>query len=296
MFDRLTQLYEAVTTHDLIEVALLAAAIFCALRFLGRTRGASMVRGLGLFVIGAFLIAQVVIASFELKVLGRVLDYLLTTVLLGLCVIFQPELRRGLMVLGRAPILRHFVQTEHYPLAERLADAAEAMSRECIGALIVIEREMSLAQFIETGQAIDAEVSAGLLRAIFCKRSPLHDGAVILSGGRLAAAGCQLPLGQPPEGASGHMGMRHRSALCMSDESDAVLLVVSEETGRVSIAFAGQLTPVPREEVATRLAALLDGKVAGEKPAQPSAPSEVPEESPAPVPAPAPAQEARHVA
>lgn len=260
MFDRLTQLYEAVPTHDIVEVGLLAIAIFLALRFLGRTRGASLVRGLGLFVIGAFLVAQVVIASFELKVLGRVLDYLLTTVLLGLCIIFQPELRRGLMVLGRAPLLRYFVRVEHYPLAERLADAAEAMSRECVGALIVIEREMSLAQYIETGQAVDAEVSSGLLRAIFCKRSPLHDGAVVLSGGRLSAAGCQLPLGQPPEGAGSHMGMRHRSALCMSDETDAVLLVVSEETGRVSIAFAGQLTPVPREEVATRLTALLDGR------------------------------------
>jgi diadenylate cyclase len=260
LFDRLTMLYDAVTTRDLVEVGLLALAIFTALRFLGKTRGAGIVRGLGLLVIGVFLVAQLVIASFDLKVLGRVLDYLLTTVLLGLCIIFQPELRRGLMVLGRAPILRYFVRAEHYPLAERLADAAEAMSRECIGALIVIEREMSLAQFVETGVSVDGEVSAGLLRAIFCKRSPLHDGAVILTGGRLTAAGCQLPLGQPPEGASGHMGMRHRSAICMSDESDAVLLVVSEETGRVSIAVAGKLTPVPREEVATRLAALLDGK------------------------------------
>jgi diadenylate cyclase len=260
LFDRLAHLYDAVTTRDLVEVGLLAVAIFLALRFLGKTRGAGIVRGLGLLVIGVFLVAQVVIASFDLKVLGRVLDYLLATVLLGLCIIFQPELRRGLMVLGRAPLLRYFVQAEHYPLAERLADACEAMSRECVGALIVIEREMSLAQFVETGQMVDGEVSAGLLRAIFGKRSPLHDGAVILTGGRLTAAGCQLPLGQVPEGASGRMGMRHRSALCMSDETDAVLVVVSEETGRISLAVAGQLTIVPREEVATRLAALLDGK------------------------------------
>jgi diadenylate cyclase len=262
VFDRLAHLYDAVTTRDLVEVGLLAVAIFLALRFLGKTRGAGIVRGLGLLVIGVFLVAQLVIAWFDLKVLGRVLDYLLTTVLLGLCVIFQPELRRGLMVLGRAPLLRYFVHTEHYPLAERLADACEAMSRECVGALIVIEREMSLAQFVETGHPVDAEVSAGLLRAIFGKRSPLHDGAVILTGGRLTAAGCQLPLGQPPEGVTGHMGMRHRSALCMSEETDAVLVVVSEETGRISLAAHGLLVPVPREEVATRLAALLDGREA----------------------------------
>src|SRR5206468_4107493 len=141
------------------------------------------------------------------------------------------------------------------------------MSRECVGALIVIERETTLAQFIETGVRLDADVSPGLLRAIFCKRSPLHDGAVILSGGRLAAASCQLPLGQPPENASMHMGMRHRSALCMSEETDAVLLVVSEETGRVSLAVAGKLEPVPRENLSVRLASLLS-KVA----ARPSTP------------------------
>jgi diadenylate cyclase len=257
LIDRLTQLYDAATTRDLVEIAILAVVLFALLRFLGKTRGAGLVRGLGLLVVGLFLVAQVIIASFELKVLGRVLDYLLTTGTLGLLVIFQPELRRGLMVLGRYRMFRYFVQTEEYPLADTLADAAEAMSRECVGALIVIEREMTLAQLVETGLRLDAEVSAGLLRAIFCKRSPLHDGAVILTSGRLMAASCQLPLGQPPENASMHMGMRHRSALCMSEDSDAVVLVVSEETGRISLAVAGKLEPVPRENLSARLASLL---------------------------------------
>src|SRR4029079_16666088 len=122
----------------------LAVAIFFMLRFLGKTRGAGIVRGLGLIVVGLFLGAQVIIASFDLTVLGRVLDYLLTTVVVGLLVIFQPELRRGLMVLGRYSIFRYFVVNEHHPIADKLADAAEAMSRECVGALVVIEREMSL--------------------------------------------------------------------------------------------------------------------------------------------------------
>lgn len=256
MRERLTQLYESAGTRDMVEIAILAVAIYLILRFLGKTRGAGIVRGLGLLVVGLFLVAQVGITYFNLVVLGRVFDYLLTTVLLGLVVVFQPEMRRGLMVLGRNRLLRRFVQMPYYPIADRLADAAEAMSRENVGALIVIEREMALAMYIETGQAIDSEVSVNLLRAIFSKRSPLHDGAVILRGGRIAAASCQLPLGQPPENGT-NMGMRHRSALCMSDETDAVLLVVSEETGRISLAIGGRLEPMLREELVRRLAELL---------------------------------------
>jgi diadenylate cyclase len=183
---------------------------------------------------------------------------ILATALLGLMIIFQPELRRGLMVLGRYRVLRFFVNTPRHPVADKLADAAEAMSGECVGALIAIERDLALTGYIETGEAIDADVSPVLLRAIFCKRSPLHDGAVILSGGRLAAAGCQLPLGLPPEGA-GHLGMRHRAAVALSEETDAVLLVVSEETGRISLAVAGRLEAVPRENLSRRLVELLTG-------------------------------------
>src|SRR5579862_5172125 len=255
--ERLALLYEALDTRDIVEIGILAVALFLLLRFLGRTRGAGIVRGLGLIVVGLFLVAQVLIASFDLTVLGRVLDYILTTVLLGLMVIFQPELRRGLMVLGRYRILRFFVNEPHHPVADKLADAAEAMSRDCVGALIVIEREATLGAFIETGEHIDADVSPALLRAIFSKRSPLHDGAVILHNGRITAAGCQLPLGPPPEGTNIHMGMRHRAALTMSEETDAVLLVVSEETGRISLAVAGRLEPVPRENLSRKLAGLL---------------------------------------
>ncbi len=257
LFDRLTHLFDSATTRDYVEIFILAVALFLLLRLLGKTRGAGLVRGLGLIVLGIFLVAQVVIASFDLKVLGRVLDYLLTTATLGLLVIFHPEMRRGLMLLGQYRYLKYFVQSEEYPVAEKLADAATAMSRECVGALIVIEREASVAQYIETGVRLDACVSASLLRAIFCKRSPLHDGAVILSGGRIAAAACQLPLGLPPENSSVHMGMRHRSALCMSEETDAVLLVVSEESGRVSLAVNGKLETVPLDSLVQRLRVVL---------------------------------------
>jgi diadenylate cyclase len=255
--ERLAQLYDSVGVRDLVEVAILAVAIFGVLRLLGKTRGAGLVRGLGLVIVGLFLLVQVVIASFDLTVLGRVLDYLLATGLLGLLVIFQPELRRGLMVLGRYRAFRFFVQTPQHPIADKLADAAEALARDCVGALIVIEREVPLAAFAETGERLDCEISPPLIRSIFNKHSPLHDGAVILVQGRIAAAACQLPLGQPTEGYRGKMGMRHRAALTMSEETDAILLVVSEETGRVSLAVAGQLEPVPRENMSRRLAELL---------------------------------------
>jgi diadenylate cyclase len=257
----LAQLYELVGIRDLVEIGILAVALYLVLRFLGKTRGSGLVRGLGLVAVGLFFLAQVVIASFDLTELGKVLDYLLTTVLIGLVVLFQPEMRRGLIVLGRYRMLRYLVRDEN-PIADKLADAAESLSRECVGALIAIQREVQLDSYAETGERLDAELSPGLIRSVFNPRSPLHDGAMIISGGRIQAVACQLPLGQPPEGASAHLGMRHRAALCLSDETDALLLVVSEETGRISVAVGGRLEAVPRENLSRRLADLLAGPVA----------------------------------
>jgi diadenylate cyclase len=264
--DRLAQLSDSVGKRDLIEIAILAVVIYLILRLLGKMRGSGMVRGLGLVVVGLFLFGQVVIASFDMAELSKVLDYLLTTVLLGLVIILQPELRRGLIVLGRYQLLRYFAP-ENHPLADKLADAAAALSRECIGALIAIQREVALDPYVETGERIDGEISASLIRTVFSPRSPLHDGALILCNGRTTAAACQLPLGQPPDGASTHMGMRHRAALGLSDETDAVLLVVSEETGRISLAVAGRLEAVPRENLSRRLADLLSSPAPERRPA-----------------------------
>jgi diadenylate cyclase len=256
--ERLTHLYEAVGRRDLLEIAILTVFIYVGLRFLGKMRGSGMVRGLGLIVIGFFLVAQVTIASLDLTELARVLDASLTTVLIGLVVVFQPELRRGLMVLGRYHFLAFFAR-ENNPIADKLADAAESLSRSCVGALIAIQREVALSPYIESGERIDAEISSALLCTLFSPRSPLHDGAVILCQGRVAAAACQLPLGQPPDRDRPHLGMRHRAALGLSEETDAVLLVVSEETGRISLAVGGRLEPVSRENLSRSLAALLSG-------------------------------------
>lgn len=257
MTDRLLQIYESFGARDLLEVVILALAIYLTLRFLRRSRGSGVVRGLGLIAIGLFLVAQVLITIFGLTVLGKVLDYLHTTVLVGLLVIFQPELRRGLTVLGRYEMMRYLGREPSHPIADKLADAAEALSRERVGALIAIEREVTLAPYIETGEPLDAKVSPALLRTLFAPNTPLHDGAVILCNGRLAAAACQLPLAQPVERTRAQMGMRHRAALGLSEETDAVLVVVSEETGRISLAVGGRLEPVPRENLSRRLVDLL---------------------------------------
>src|SRR5262249_5155561 len=149
----LAQFGEAMDRRDLLEVALLAVAIYALLRLLGRTRGSGVVRGLGLLTVGGFLIAQVVIASFDLHELRKVLDYLLTTVVLGLIVIFQPELRRGLMVLGRLRGLRLFAPGPG-SVAESLAEAAVALARDHVGALVAVQRELSLEPYAETGEAL----------------------------------------------------------------------------------------------------------------------------------------------
>lgn len=255
MGDRWTQIYVSIGRRDLIEIVILAIVIYIGLRFLGQMRGSGMVRGLSLVVVGLFLVAQAIVVSFELTELSKLLDYLLTTVLVGLLIIFQPELRRGLMLLGRYRALRIFSPLRH-AIADKLADTAEALSRDCVGALIAVQREVSLAPYIETGEVIDAEVSPALLRTIFSPKGPLHDGAVILVNGRITAAACQLPLAQPQGREHPHMGMRHRAALGLCEETDAVLLVVSEETGRISVGVSGRLQPIPRENLSRSLAAL----------------------------------------
>jgi diadenylate cyclase len=269
LISRLMQLYESVGTRDVVQIAILAVVIYIGLRFLGKIcgSGSSIGRGLSLVVVVLFLAAQVVIASLDLTELGRVLDYLLTAAMVGLLVIFQPELRRGLMVLGRTAVWR-YLGPHSDPLADRLADAAEGLSRECVGALIAIQRTVGLAPYIETGERIDARISAGLIRTLFSPRSPLHDGAAILCNGRLTAAACQLPLNvhdqrEAQRLGSHHLGMRHRAALSLSEETDAVVLVVSEETGRISVAVGGRLEPVPRENLSRRLADLLSAPEMG---------------------------------
>ncbi len=263
MFNRLVQFYESMGTRDFIQIGILAVVIYAVWRFVSKTcgSGSSIGRGLALVVLGLFLLAQVVAANLDMTELGIVLDYLLTTFLVGMLIIFQPELRRGLMRLGQSRVWL-FMDRSEMPIADRLADAAKSMSVSNIGAIVVVERETDLSPLCESGQRIDAEISSSLLETIFTPRSPLHDGAVILQKGRVSAAACQLPLrprdGKNAENHRTNLGMRHRAALCTSEETDAILLVVSEETGKISLAYRGVLEPVPRELLTDRLHKILN--------------------------------------
>ena len=165
MLNRLAQLYEALGTRDLVQILILTVLLFVFLRFLGKISGtgSSLSRGLGLVVVGLFLMLQVVIASLDLTELATVLDYLLTAVLVALLVIFQPELRRGLVMLGRAKVWQGWKPT-HHALADPLANAAVALASECIGALVAVQRGINLTSYAETGERIDAQCSANLVR------------------------------------------------------------------------------------------------------------------------------------
>jgi diadenylate cyclase len=252
----LNQLYRSIGHRDVIEIAILTLLIYALLRFLNKTRVSGMVRGLGIVLVGFVLLAQVVVAALDFTGLSKVLDYVASGIVFALLVIFQPELRRALMLLGHYRLMRGWIPEQH-PLADCLADAALALSRDRTGALIALERDVPLDPCMESGEAIDGVLSAALLQSIFNPRSPLHDGAVIIRRGRIAAAACQLPLGQPPDNGRCTLGMRHRAAQALSEETDAICLVVSEETGRISVATRGHLTAVGRDILSRHLAQLL---------------------------------------
>jgi len=155
----------------IVQIAILAVAIFFLLQFLGRSRGMGVVRAFGLVVVGIFLSAQILVSIFNLTVVGRILDYLLATMLLALLVIFQPELRRGLMWLGKYGVLYAITSSSKRPVVDKLSDAAEVLAGQFVGALIAIEREIPLTVYVETGTRVDAEVSPLLIRAIFQKQA-----------------------------------------------------------------------------------------------------------------------------
>src|SRR5688572_31170394 len=169
-----------------------------------------------------------------------VLDLVFTYGAFAALIIFQPELRAGLAHLGQSRVTRFFRRIEEVEVAEEVTEAVERLTRSGIGAIIVLEREMVLGDYIQSGSEMQAKVSADLLATIFTPYSPLHDGAVIIRGDTIIGAGCILPLSQAPL-PDRSLGTRHRAALGLTEETDAVVVVVSEETSTVSAARDGRL-------------------------------------------------------
>ena len=222
-----------------IEILLLFGVLYAILRFLQGTRGAGMLRGLLFFIIMALVVVLFFVDKLRLYRIEYILGQDLLTFLLLIVVLFQPEIRRFLLRLGEAPMLRWFFRSEA-PVVGEVVTAAFALSSRKVGALITIERDLGLGEYIERGTPLNAVVTSDLLVTIFWPGSPLHDGAVVIRGSRVAAAGCLFPLTDQP-GIAGTLGTRHRAAIGITERSDAFSVVVSEETQQVSVAYRGQL-------------------------------------------------------
>lgn len=220
---------------DLIEILIVAAVIYRILLVFAGTRAIQM-------LLGFFLLVLVYIASRLLHL--TLLEYLLATLfqfgVIAALVVFQPELRSGLASLGQNRLFRAFTRLEEREVAGEIAEAVEELSRDKVGAIIAVEQEMGLGEYLETGTPLQARVSAPLLQNIFTPYSMLHDGAAVIRGDEIVAAGVILPLTQFPV-TDRTLGTRHRAALGLSEETDALVVVVSEETGIVSVAQRGRL-------------------------------------------------------
>ena len=223
---------------DVIDTALVAYFLYRIYLMLKHTRAAALVKGL---IVLVFL--MVLSRWLNLHVINWILEKLMTVVMIALPVVFQPELRRALEQIGRGRLFHKTTELDEQELEEvigAVTSAAVVMSQRKVGALIVFERETGLEERIETGVQIDGLVSDSLLLNIFEKDTPLHDGAVIIRGKRIVAASCLLPL-TDARNLSQELGTRHRAALGISEQSDAIVLVVSEETGTISMAKNGEL-------------------------------------------------------
>jgi diadenylate cyclase len=221
--------------RDLLEILIVAYVVYALLRFLVGTRALQIVFGLLVLTV-IYLVAFLLKLSMITYLLGVVFTYGVFAAL----VVFQPELRQALARLGQTPVFRLFGGGPTAAVADEIAEAVERLSRSATGAIIAVEREVRLDQYLEAGTTMRATVSADLLATIFSPYSPLHDGAVLVRGEEIVGAGCILPLTQNPVG-DRSLGTRHRAALGLSEETDALVLVVSEETAIVSLARAGAL-------------------------------------------------------
>jgi diadenylate cyclase len=251
--------------RDAVDLLIVAAIIYRVFVMFRGTRATQLLAGVGLLM-GTTILAR----RLGLAGTGWILENLSSFWLIALIVLFQPELRRALAQIGQAGLLRGIFGTTRAARTHAVDDVSKAtalLASRRVGALIVFERKNGLAHYAELGVAVDGLVSAELLGSIFLPYSPLHDGAVIIRGTRIVAAGCFLPLSRNMQlGRS--LGTRHRAALGITEETDAVALVASEETGAISLAAEGQIEPsVSGEALRRRLADLLRvGEAAGRPP------------------------------
>ncbi|MCD6502098.1 diadenylate cyclase CdaA [bacterium] len=220
---------------DLIDILLVAIIIYNFLLLMKGTRAVTMLIGLGAILFLAFLSTWL-----NMNALKWLIARLGTVWVIAFLIVFQPELRNVLTRVGNTRFFRHLSSSNEKKLIAVIANAADVLSSARVGALIAIERDVGLKGYEETGKRIGAEVTSELLITIFTPHTPLHDGAVIIENSRIVAAGCELPLTTNPR-YQRTLGMRHRAGVGLTEETDAVVVIVSEETGGISLASRSQL-------------------------------------------------------
>ena len=236
------------------EVFLIFLLVYAFLRLMQGTRGAGILKGLTVFLGVLAVVTIFVTRAMPLETVNWVMTHLGPVVMIPLFILFQPEIRRALIRLGENPLFRMFFHP-HASFTDELVEATFSLARDKIGALVAIERQVGLSSYVERGVRLDSHVSAELLKTIFWPGTPLHDGAVVIRQQRVAAAGCLFPLTDNPH-FSTELGTRHRAGIGITEESDAVSIIVSEQTGRVSLAVRGALQQGLDERALRR--ALLD--------------------------------------
>ena len=247
---------------DVIDVVILTYVIYLLLKLIRETRAGQLVKGIILLVAGYFISR-----ALELKVVSYLLEKALSMGVLAMIVLFQPELRRALEKAGRTKFgIRLFglgqdndeLKQRWNPAIEAICDSCVELSATCTGALIVVERQVRLGEQIETGTILNATPSKEVFGNIFYPKTPLHDGAVIMRDGIILAAACFLPKPAKDALINKKLGSRHRAAIGMSENSDAIVIVVSEETGQISVALNGELT---RDYTHDKLKALFEDQL-----------------------------------
>jgi diadenylate cyclase len=240
MSDFFHTIISSLGVRDFIDIAIVAFVVYKVLSFIRETRAEQLVKGLLFLLVAAFLSGLL-----NLYTLNWILVGAMQFGVIALVVVFQPELRRGLEYVGRSKFIRpqftHIDKEKAKAAAASIAKAVDFFSTSRTGALIILEREIMLTDIVETGVSLNSDISTELLKNIFYEGAPLHDGAAIIREAKLCAAGCVLPLTENKD-LSMDLGTRHRAGIGITEHSDAIALIVSEESGIISTAADGKLT------------------------------------------------------
>lgn len=236
------EIFEHFNWWSALDIFLIAVVIYYILLLVKGTRTAQMLSGV-LIVVGVFLISSVV----PLTTVNWVMNKFYSSIILILVVLFQDDVRHALRKIGKKSIISGADHISSHHILDEITRAASALASRKIGALIVLERNIILSRYVDIGTLLDARISKEILLAIFHTSSPVHDGAVIIQQGRISAAGCFLPLTRDDK-LTRDWGTRHRAALGITQETDAVVILVSEEKGNVSVVYEGAIKPLKEKD------------------------------------------------